>query len=686
MTLPSLGRLAWSIALLGAVAAPWGGLAEEAKAAWLEPVAASEAEARVEDPQLGIDAAGNTTVVWTSGNAPSRSIRSAFRPTGGSWEAPFTRMTSTFDCHDPRLAVNSAGAAVVVAECEKNSSGIASPAIRAAYRPAGSWNGQVEIPGSAGGNEPRGGITPNGDVDVVWAGAGPTVLAAHRPAAGSWSTGASIGAGESPNLAVSPGGYAFAIWRNGSEVSTSRRSPTTGTWTAATKLNSLGSVAVGEPQIAIGVHGQRMMAWSQQGTHQVMAERTSGGDLSGINEPPVLLTESGEDVEVPRIAVDGTGLGVATWRIAGDSSSFPIRGATTPFINGAWSAKTTLGGPTTGVTQPEVAVAPDGRATVVWVFGGSVFATTRPAGGAFPALSPATISSAALSGFQGPTVTATSGGDALVAWSTASKVAVAVDDVTPPAITALSAPSTVEVGTAAALSATATDAWSAVSLAWDFGDGATASGATVDHAYANAGTYTVTLTATDGGGNSSSSTAPVTVTATPGGGGTDDGGGAGGGPGTGDPGSGGGTGGPSPPGSGGPHKPAPQTPKVRVTATVVAQPWAKLKQAQALKLRCTLDVGGRCAVVATVTRGVAKKLGLPAPKKGTAPVRIGSGAAPAPAGRPTVVTVKLAARALKRIAAVAKRVPVTLEATGTAPGADPGTASRRTTLRPPALH
>ncbi len=40
------------------------------------------------------------------------------------------------------------------------------------------------------------------------------------------------------------------------------------------------------------------------------------------------------------------------------------------------------------------------------------------------------------------------------------------------------------------------------SLGWDFGDGFTASGATVSHIYKNAGQYTVTLTATGGGKNS----------------------------------------------------------------------------------------------------------------------------------------------------------------------------------------
>ena len=54
------------------------------------------------------------------------------------------------------------------------------------------------------------------------------------------------------------------------------------------------------------------------------------------------------------------------------------------------------------------------------------------------------------------------------------------------------------------------------SFGWDFGDGATASGATAMHAYATAGTYTVTLTVTDDDGASSTTMRTVTPTAQPG--------------------------------------------------------------------------------------------------------------------------------------------------------------------------
>ncbi len=56
---------------------------------------------------------------------------------------------------------------------------------------------------------------------------------------------------------------------------------------------------------------------------------------------------------------------------------------------------------------------------------------------------------------------------------------------------------------------------SIASYYWEFGDGATASGAVVQHAYSAPGTYTVRLTVRDSVGHSASDTAQVTVTAAP---------------------------------------------------------------------------------------------------------------------------------------------------------------------------
>jgi subtilisin family serine protease len=56
------------------------------------------------------------------------------------------------------------------------------------------------------------------------------------------------------------------------------------------------------------------------------------------------------------------------------------------------------------------------------------------------------------------------------------------------------------------------------SYAWNFGDGSTATGATVSHSYASAGTRNVTLTVTDNGGLTDNEVKSVTVSSAPTGG------------------------------------------------------------------------------------------------------------------------------------------------------------------------
>ncbi len=53
-----------------------------------------------------------------------------------------------------------------------------------------------------------------------------------------------------------------------------------------------------------------------------------------------------------------------------------------------------------------------------------------------------------------------------------------------------------------------------LTYAWNFGDGATATGATPSHAYSSAGTYTVSLVVNDGAQNSAPATTTATVTST----------------------------------------------------------------------------------------------------------------------------------------------------------------------------
>ena len=83
-------------------------------------------------------------------------------------------------------------------------------------------------------------------------------------------------------------------------------------------------------------------------------------------------------------------------------------------------------------------------------------------------------------------------------------------DAAAPALTS-SVPPGSTVGAPIGMAAAASDRVSPVALAWSFGDGATATGGAVSHAFGAAGAFNVSVTATDGAGNQTSALHPVLV-------------------------------------------------------------------------------------------------------------------------------------------------------------------------------
>ena len=98
------------------------------------------------------------------------------------------------------------------------------------------------------------------------------------------------------------------------------------------------------------------------------------------------------------------------------------------------------------------------------------------------------------------------------ATTTATRTVTVTDEEAPTA--AVNAPSDVTAGSDAVFSAVnSTDNAEITGYEWTFGDGATANGAVVQHAYETTGSYEVTLTVTDAAGNTDSATTTVDVTA-----------------------------------------------------------------------------------------------------------------------------------------------------------------------------
>lgn len=102
-------------------------------------------------------------------------------------------------------------------------------------------------------------------------------------------------------------------------------------------------------------------------------------------------------------------------------------------------------------------------------------------------------------------------------WSAGTSLRAAAFDAGAPILLGASVPTSAATGQAVAFAASYTDLWSGLGAGqptWSFGDGSAAvSGASVTHAFATAGTYTITLSAADAFGNATSTTYSIKVSA-----------------------------------------------------------------------------------------------------------------------------------------------------------------------------
>src|SRR5207248_3130444 len=82
-----------------------------------------------------------------------------------------------------------------------------------------------------------------------------------------------------------------------------------------------------------------------------------------------------------------------------------------------------------------------------------------------------------------------------------------------PNLTAAAVPSTGIVGRPVSMSAGFVDLWSGLGAgpSWSFGDGASGSGAQVDHTYTQPGSYPITVTIADGFGHTTGSKYAITI-------------------------------------------------------------------------------------------------------------------------------------------------------------------------------
>jgi PKD domain len=513
-----VGLAALAASLISSAPAP-------AAPAWLPPLDLSKAGANAFEPQVAVDAAGDTVAVWGRFNGTNAIVQSSSRPAGSSFSAPVDLSQVGGNATQPRVAVDAAGNAVVVWSRFDGANNV----IQAAFRPVGggfSAPVDLSLPGKSA-FAPQIAMNAAGEAVAVWErsnGTNVIVQGSIRPAGGSFSAPADLsqagGDADEPQVAIDGAGDAVAVWQrsNGTNTIVQEAFRLAGSgFSAPVDLSQAGGNAV-EPAVAVNAAGEAAVAWVRSnGTNTILQSsvRPPGGSFS----TPADLSQPGGNAGVPQVALDAAGDAIAVWARATDplGTNAIVQEAFRP-AGGSFSAPGELSG--AGADFPQIALDGAGNAAAVWQrFNGIktiIQGSNRLPGSGFSA--PADLSPAGQAADR-PQVGLNAAGDGAAIWArsngTNTIIQVAGFDGTAPQLRSLSIPTAGRAGARLRFSVSPFDVWSATEAHWSFGDGAKADTAQAAHIYKAPGSYHLTLTATDAVGNTTSIAKTITIKPAP---------------------------------------------------------------------------------------------------------------------------------------------------------------------------
>jgi PKD repeat protein len=471
---------------------------------------------------------GALTALWLQGSgAPDLMV--ADRPPGGPWGA------------SRRL---SGGAGVIGGTIVANASGAQAAAwleagyVRAATRaPGGAWDPvAVPLSGAGVGNPPAVTIAPDGTIAVAWIESA-AVQVSVRGTAGAFSAPVTLPSGTNPiqvDVAAGPSSDLLVAWSDTNGVQTrimtayrpaggpSFKTPVAA---AAATPSAGASLYMLVPQIAFDPNGEATVVWMRTivdpgagttTTHWEGKWRTAGtagtfqGALPHDLETRTINSTLPSGLFPGVLVADASGRTSFVWPALATTGGLDMASRDSGSGFGATQSVTTSGSPRLwGAAAGSNLVILDNKVSSV------AFAGPGAPLGPFDA-GPMQDAGAATRGV----VAGDPSGDAAITWATTDgtnyHLRATVYDATPPEARDVAVPTTATAGAPAVFSVTPWDALTAATAMWDFGDGTTATGASVQHAYATPGDRTVTVTVTDQGGNAVTATRTVGVAAPPG--------------------------------------------------------------------------------------------------------------------------------------------------------------------------
>jgi hypothetical protein len=341
-------------------------------------------------PQLGMDRAGNATVVWVevpwdpmTGDVGNSRLMTSFRPVGGEWSDPSPVVTGRLarNPSDPHLAVSANGASVVVWSGTRGR-------VTSSYRPAGAitWGEAEIVPEYRREFYPRVSVDDRGRALVMFTRDSNSLYWNRRDPVRGWGKTRLLQRGNpdivEPHFTMNADGMAVASWVrllpiNNSdhlfryEMRFARMSPA-GRWRkqhdAAFRFGSSYTSDfpdVGPEALAIDADGRAAFTWLRGDDVWVMTGRPRGN----WSEPRRIAQDAylGWPLPAywPRVTVSSRGGALVTWQTR--RPGFGVRVEGRYRLRGSWTARRVLTPDKARFLQYSAAAGRPGKATLMWM-------------------------------------------------------------------------------------------------------------------------------------------------------------------------------------------------------------------------------------------------------------------------------------------------------------------------------
>jgi hypothetical protein len=466
---------------------------------------------------------GDLIATWVDG---SFNVNAVARQAGGAFGTPVP-LSNTGGVSQSSVALSDVGDGWA-AWCVGSSLHIAVRAAGRLFTRDGTTGTDTALPCSGDGGPPAVVTGPgrtalfawldfNGTCDVVRTLQLTIQGSSHTPPGvpGTRSDCAGGGSATVPRVAENAQGAAAVVFEQGGNVRlTTRSGLTTAFVPSIADIVSGGGAA--DPSVAVSPTGKVAAVWRAAAVEAITG---NAGDNTTFATPGQPVSSPAGTIGPPDVAFDTAGTAIVGW--VDNNPSLRAWTATKPASSPAFGLPVQVpGGGGASPVANSLDLATDGRGGAVLLFtrGAQAFASARPPSGAFGTAVPVSAASEQASqlhlGLDG-------GGDGVAALSAKSgtqySFKVAPFDAAPPALRGLTV-SSGQAGQALNFSVAPFDVWSAgsqIATNWAFGDGGSAGGTTVTHAYGAAGTFGLNVTATDAVGNASSAGAAIGISPAP---------------------------------------------------------------------------------------------------------------------------------------------------------------------------